>query len=184
MYPRRTCNRQACLVCSQRSHLVPVAPCLYLQMTMTTRLGRMSRLRLHSLLLALLHSHHTHAVGMLHIFRHYWGPCRSECKVVYVIWMFLWVHHMLPLLIDTDLCNSRNYDFHVQLATVPSNVPWGSDPQLFLEASPVLRPLMGAEEFLDYVESSRRRSDLSESSPLVAFCWDQHLHLPDFYVFA
>jgi hypothetical protein len=71
MYPRRTCNRQACLACSQRSRLVAVAPCPYLYMTMTTRSGRMSRLRLHSLLLALLHSHHTHAAGMPHIFQRY-----------------------------------------------------------------------------------------------------------------
>jgi hypothetical protein len=71
MYPRQTCNRQACLACSQRSRLVLVAPCLYLHLAMTTRLGRMSRLRLHSLFLALLHSRRTHAVGMPHIFQRY-----------------------------------------------------------------------------------------------------------------
>ena len=149
MYPCQTSNRQACLACSLRSCLVLIAPCLYHHLRMITCSGRMSHLRLHSLLLVLLHSHYMHAVGMLHIFRRYWGPCRSECEVVYVIWMLLWVHHMIPLLFDTDLCNSRNYDFHVQLAVVPSNVPWGFDPQLFLEASPILRPLMGAWEFLD-----------------------------------
>ena len=71
MYPCQTCNRQACLACSQRSRLVPVAPCLYLHMMMITCLGRMSRLRLHSFLLALLHSHHTHATRMMHIFWRY-----------------------------------------------------------------------------------------------------------------
>jgi hypothetical protein len=71
MYPRGTCNRQACLACSQRSRLVPIAPYLYLHLTMTTRSGRMSRLRLYSLLLTLLHSRHTHAAGMPHIFRRY-----------------------------------------------------------------------------------------------------------------
>ena len=149
MYLRRTCNRQACLACFQRNRLVLVAPCLYLHLTMMTRLGWMSRLRLYILLLALLHVHHTHVIGMLHISQCYWGPCRNECVVVYVIWMLLWVHHMIPLFFDMDLCNSCNYDFHVQLAAVPSNIPWEFDPQFFLEALPVLRPLMGAWEFFD-----------------------------------
>ena len=172
MYPSRTGNRQACLACSQHSRLVLVALYLYLHLTMMIHSGQMSCLRLHSLFLALLHSHHTHAAGMLHIYWRYWGPCHSECEVVYVTWMLLWVHYMIPLLFNMDLCNSRNYDFHIQLAAVPSNILWGFDPQLFLEASPVLRPLICAREFLDKVESSRCRSNLHESSPSAAFCWD------------
>ena len=71
MYPRRKCNLQACFACSLRSRLVIVAPCFCLHLTMMTRLGQMSRLRLHNLLLALLHSRHMHAVGMQRIFRRY-----------------------------------------------------------------------------------------------------------------
>jgi hypothetical protein len=85
MYPRRTCNQQACLACSSRSRLVPIAPYIFQHVTMTTRSGQMSRLRQHSLLLIQLHSHHTHATGIQHTFRHYSGPCRSEYVVVYVI---------------------------------------------------------------------------------------------------
>ena len=149
MYPCRTCNLQTCLACSLSSHLVVVAPYLYLYLTMMTCLGQMNCLRLHILLLALLHSHHMHAIGMQHIFRCNWGPCRSECEVVYVIWMLFLVHDMIPLLFDIDLCNSRNCDFDEQLAAFPSCVPWGSDLQLFVVVALVLRPLMGPWEFLD-----------------------------------